>query len=215
MKENYPLAPRVEKNIFEELKKTWLKGLGIKQLVSTAIFSSIMSFSLQAINMQWSFIYKIDFHFNPQELGYLIAGGHGMLALGGLASKKISSWLNNEKFVLIYPQLITAFAIIVCSRSDALTVVTGTFLLHEFGRGIFNPVKSIYLKKYVPSGNRATLLSLETTFAKAGSFAGLMVSGYMAQALSIKITWLFSGSFLVLGVIAFMILMNRKATVKA
>jgi MFS family permease len=84
-------------------------------------------------------------------------------------------------------------------------------MLHEFGRGIFSPLKQSYVNNRLPSEQRATLLSLESMLVKFGALIGLIISGLLAQNFSIRWTWLFSGLFLTIGVILFTWTKNKKS----
>jgi len=199
-------------NLLKRFGKAFGYGLKNKELLSIMIFGALLALSFQALNMQWTVLFKQDYNFSSLELGFLFAGISLISALGGLFSKKLKTWFKDEKLLIITSQLITALAIIACSRLNGLFLVISTFLLHEFGRGIFSPLKQSYVNNYIESKNRATILSLESMFSKSGAFIGLMASGLMAEALSIRLTWLFSGIFLTAGVIIFML--NAKKPVK-
>jgi predicted MFS family arabinose efflux permease len=160
--------------------------------------------------MQWSLVFKDTYGFSSLQLGFIFVGISITSAGGGRFSKILKQWLKNEKTTIVLPQLITAVAIIFCARSGSLALFTGTFMLHEFGRGIFSPLKQNYVNNRLPSEQRATLLSLESMLVKFGALIGLIVSGLLAQNFSIRWTWLFSGLFLTIGVILFTWTKNKQ-----
>ncbi len=215
IKENYQIGERIkQKNgLIKQVNEAWHYGVKNKELLSIMIFGSLIAFSVQAINMQWTLLFKDSYGFSSPQLGFLFIGISLSVALGSRFSKIINKYFS-EKSAIIIPQVITAFAIIVCSQVVGFTIVISAFLIHEFGRGIFNPLKQSYVNNRLKSESRATLLSLESMFAKLGALGGLLVSGFMAEMLSIKSAWLFSGVFFLLGIGLFMFIGQKKVTSK-
>jgi MFS family permease len=216
IKENYQPEKRIrsKNGLIKQMREAWIYGIKNKELLLIMVFGTTISFSVQAINMQWTLIFKEGYGFSSPQLGMLFVGISLSTAAGSRFSKKITR-LFNEKSAIIIPQIITALAIILCSRASGFTVVISAFLIHEFGRGIFNPLKQSYVNNRLRSESRATLLSLESMFAKLGALGGLLVSGLVAEMMSIKSAWLFSGVFLLLGVWLFMLIGLKTAISKS
>jgi MFS family permease len=59
--------------------------------------------------------------------------------------------------------------------------------------GLAGPVGSAYLNQYIPSAQRATVLSLSSLFGDAGGVAGQPTLGIAAQTFGIAPTWVVSG----------------------
>jgi len=215
IKENYSSTfseHRKNGSLSKQISDAWYHGLKNKALLYVMSFGAVIAFSVQAINMQWTLLFKDGYNFSSLNLGFIFVGISLFSALGAKLSKKIKVWIKNDKLVLIIPQLLTAVAIIVCSRVNAIFLVMGSFLLHEVGRGIFHPLKQSYLNNFLQSEKRATLLSLESMFVKLGAFAGLIISGFLAETYSIRWTWLFSGIILATTTIIFIIMTKKPAT---
>jgi predicted MFS family arabinose efflux permease len=111
--------------------------------------------------------------------------------------------------LIILPQFLTAVAIIITSQVSGLLFMGSAFLLHEFGRGMFTPVKQNYMNNRIESKKRATLLSLESMFTKLGAFTGLLISGFLANSFGINKTWLFSGLLFFIGIIIFLRIIKK------
>jgi MFS family permease len=214
IKENYAAELTISRQtscLSNQIKEAWHYGIKNKELMYIMSFGAIMAFSVQALNMQWPLVFKDNYGFNSLQLGFIFVGISLTSAGGGRFSKFLKQWLKNEKTTIVLPQLITAVAIIFCAKSGSLALFTGTFMLHEFGRGIFSPLKQSYVNNRLPSEQRATLLSLESMLVKFGALIGLIISGLLAQNFSIRWTWLFSGLFLTTGVILFTWTKNKKS----
>jgi MFS family permease len=205
-KENYAQEfseNRQKSCLVSQIREAWHFGMKNNELLYIMSFGAIMAFSVQALNMQWSLMFKDNYGFSSLQLGFVFIGISLTSAVGGKFSKNINKYIKNDQIAIVLPQLITAAAIIMCARSNTLFLFTGTFMLHEFGRGIFSPLKQTYMNNRIPSDKRATLLSLESMLVKVGALIGLIISGLLAQNVSIRWTWLFSGLFLVAGVVFF------------
>jgi len=214
IKENYIKSEGKTKSSLKKEVVEACRSLKNKELLYVMSFCAVIACSVQAMNMQWPLVFKNSFNFTSSYLGYLFVFISIAVALGGRLSKKFKKLFKNEKLALIIPQLVTAIAIIITSRVNGLFMVTSAFLLHEFGRGMFAPVKQDYMNNRIESKNRATVLSLESMFTKLGAFVGLIISGFMASSLGINGTWFFSGMFLLVGIIIFFIIIKKPDTKK-
>lgn len=211
IKENYLREKKTEaeKGTMGQLKNAWNYGIKNKELLYVMSFGALFAFSVQAINMQWPLLFKDSFNFNSSALGYLFVFTSLAIALGGRFSKRMARVFKDERLFIILPQLFTAVAIIITSQASSILFVGSAFLLHEFGRGMFTPVKQNYMNNRIESEQRATLLSLESMFTKLGAFIGLIISGFLASSFGINQTWLFSGLLLFIGIIIFFIILKK------
>lgn len=63
--------------------------------------------------------------------------------------------------------------------------------------GVAGPVRSSYINDYIPSAQRATVLSLDAFFGDTGAAAGQPVLGWLSGRISIPVAWLIGSAFLV------------------
>lgn len=211
LKENYreSLMSKEKTGLTHQLHYAWHYGIRNYNLLLVMMFGAWLAFSVQAVNMQWTLIFKDDYGLTSLHLGYIFAASSVVISLGAKFSQKLSSSLK-EKSAIILPQVITAAAIIICSQASSLNMMLVIFLLHNFGRGIIAPLLQDFINNRLQSATRATLLSLNSMFLKIGAFAGLIISGFIAEATSIRTTWLLSGLFLGLGIAIFLIAIRKK-----
>jgi len=194
----------------KKIREAILKAIMNKQLMPLMVFGAILSISFQALNMQWTVLFKNDYHFTSFGLGLLFAAISIISALGSHYSKNLRRLINNEVLALFLSQLVTALAIIVCSQSFGQNLVIGSFLIHEFGRGFIDPIKNNFVNNIVQSKERATMLSVDSMFSKSGAFIGLIASGFISNVLPIRIMWLLSGILLAAGTLIFIFFQKRK-----
>jgi len=63
--------------------------------------------------------------------------------------------------------------------------------------GVSGPVRSSYINDYIPSAQRATVLSLDAFFGDTGAAVGQPVLGWVSGRISIPVAWLIGAAFLV------------------
>jgi MFS family permease len=66
----------------------------------------------------------------------------------------------------------------------------GMWLLWGVGFGMAMPVRSAYINEFIPSQQRATVLSLDALFSDAGGVAGQPALGWVSQHISMPVAWL-------------------------
>lgn len=214
IKENYIREKEeIKSDKFKQFKNAWRCGVKNKELLYVMSFGALIALSIQGLNMQWTLLFKDYYGLSSVHLGYLFILISLAIAVGGRFSKRIKKVFKDERLLIVLPQAFTAIAIIISSKVSGLIFVGGAFLLHEFGRGIFSPVKQNYINDRIESKTRATLLSLESMFSKLGAFIGLMLSGFLANNFGINTTWFFSGLILFIGVIIFFIIYKIRSPV--
>lgn len=62
--------------------------------------------------------------------------------------------------------------------------------------GITGPVRMAYINSYIPSAQRATVLSLDAFFADAGGSGGQPALGWLSERATIPVAWLTGAAFL-------------------
>jgi MFS family permease len=127
----------------------------------------------------------------------LIAGNALVVPLGRVVRTR-----TGQLMLSITVQAATATA---CGMGRALPspyafyVVVPLYLIYGIAVGVALPVKQAYLNDYIPSAQRATLLSLDAMFGDAGGVVGQSAWGSLAAATSIGEAWTYAGATLLLG----------------
>lgn len=132
-------------------------------------------------------------------IGFIYAGISLSMILGTLVAPRISDRIVCEKKTLIFLQASIGVGIFASVITNSFILSVLAFMLHEFFRGSFDPVKSSYLHENIPSEQRATIESLESSVQKGGGMIGLCVSGFLAQKFGIPFTWMIFGSLMFFG----------------
>ena len=183
-------------------------GLTKKSVLYIIVFDTLCLFVIQAPNMQWQVIFKETFKVSPLILGWIFCLVTLVLALGGSISRWFLGKVKNEKRAIILSQVLTASGIIIASQISNLFPFLIWFLLHEFGRGLYQPLKKAYINHRIPDEKRATILSFSSMVAMMGAALGLILSGYLAKRFSVSMAWEVSGLILGVSIPVFLKLKN-------
>lgn len=211
LKESYFVKKKLELSLrpFVNVARDSMSyGIRHKAIFYLVGFTLIFNFTLQGFNMQWPFVFKDNYGFSVSGLGWMFAITSLMIMLGSQFSTWLAGKVKHEKVSMIASQSVTAAGMILASTMFGLVPVMIGFMVHEFGRGLFKPLKSAYLNRRIPDKKRATVISFESMVTKLGAFAGLLVSGYLAKKYSISLSWLVSGIVLAVSVVIFLRIKN-------
>ena len=160
------------------------------------ILAVVQFFAVQAPNMQWQPFFS-QFLSNKTELGFVFAAIAVAMGVGSSLAPQLLKKIPNEEKALLISQIVIGIGIVATVLFGRFPLALGMFLVHEAARGLFRPIKDVYLNDHIPSKERATLISFESLFQHIGGAAGLVVSGFMAETVSIPATWVFSGAILI------------------
>jgi len=201
MKEEYFTRQKFSfRNGFQSMKNTIQASInyGIKSEIVRFIIliGTVQCFAVQAPNMQWQPFFS-QFLPNKTSLGFLFAG----ISVAILIGAALSSWFlrkaKDEKLALIISQIIIGVGIASAAIFNVFSIAISIFLFHEIARGIFRPLKNVYLNENIPSKERATIISFESMSYRVGGMIGLIFSGFIAENISITSAWLLSGGILI------------------
>jgi MFS family permease len=155
----------------------------------------VQFFATQAPNMQWQPFFS-QFLPNKTSLGFIFAAIAFALAGGAALAPWFLSKIKSEQKTLLISQIIIGVGIAITVAFRWFPAAISVFLIHEIARGVFRPLKDVYLNDNIPSKERATLISFEAISHHVGGAMGLLVSGFLAEKLSIPVTWAFFGALL-------------------
>ena len=131
---------------------------------------------------------------NTMIFGLLSTGYFGVGVIGNLMSIPLSKWLgNNHGRTMVILRILMGGFFILLYRASGIGGFSVFYLGAFLVNGISNSPHAAMFNKIVPSGKRATILSLESLFLQAGGALGALYSGFVAESLSIGHTWLIGG----------------------
>jgi len=154
-------------------------------------------FAVQAANMQWQPFFG-QFLPNKTSFGFLFAGMAIAMMIGSAIAPRFLRKIKDEKKAISLTQAGIGAGICLTVAFHKLAPALTIFLVHEIARGMFVPLKDVYLNDNIPSKERATLISFDSISHHIGGMIGLLVSGVLAQYMSLPTAWVVSGLVLVI-----------------
>lgn len=179
------------------------------EAVKLVIFMSMtLAFSVQALNMQWQPFFK-DAVGGTTGNGFVWAG-IALLTLAGIKlSVRLRRRVGAKDVALLVLMSVTGVLVVGSSATKGWSALSlALFLLHEFSRGAFGPIKDGLLNDAINPRERATVISCQSMFIHAACLSGLFLSGLAAKQWSIQVAWLLSG--LVLTLVPLAVMVQRK-----
>lgn len=170
-------------------------GIKSKVVRFILLMGVIQYFATQAPNMQWQPFFS-QFLPNKTSLGFMFGGISLCFIIGSTLSPRFLRFMRDEKRALVVSQMGIGIGVLSTVLLNWFPLAIGVFLLHEVARGLFRPLKDAYLNENIPSKERATLISFESTAHHIGGMAGLLFSGFFAEYASITTAWILSGGIL-------------------
>lgn len=178
-------------------------GLNNRRFIFMVIFSAIMFFAIQPLNMYWPIILKEVYLVEVKYMGLIFS----LIVIFIYLGSQISTWWQ-RKFIcpkksIYLSQVITAVSIILAAILSPLYLFLFFFMFHEFGRGLFKPLSRAYVNGSIVDKNRSTVLSFESMIIKTGGALGLIFSGFIANNFGILNSWVINGIILLIAIIFF------------
>ncbi len=181
------------------VKSSWQAGAKNKAVRFLILLGTVQYFAVQAPNMQWQPYFAKTFNISSQYLGWIFSGVSIFMMFGSILAPYFAHRVKQEKKILLLSQAMVGISLILASFSQTLGTALIFFWLHEFGRGLFKPLKDQYLNDSIESSQlRATLISFESMSHHIGGLFGLFVGGLLAQLFGIQTAWLVSGLLLLI-----------------
>jgi MFS family permease len=196
-----------------EMKAVLVKGLryGIKHPVvrplmfAAAVANTFMMFGFYS----WQ-RYFLDLL--GKELVWVngvVAAAVGLASIAGnLLMDRVCRLIPTRTGVLIAAVAVRTVTILLCGLATSFGVAVGLYLISNVAGGVASPIRQAMLNANIPSGERATILSIDSLFAELGSGIGQSGWGYVARQRGIGASWAAAGAFLILG-IPFLLMARR------
>jgi MFS family permease len=178
-------------------------GFKNRRFMFMVIFSAILFFAIQPLNMFWPIILQDIYFIDVKYMGLIFSLIVVFIYLGVQFSVWWQKRFKCPKRAIYLSQIITAISIIFAGILSPLYLFLFFFMFHEFGRGLFKPLSRAYVNGNIVDKNRSTVLSLESMIIKTGGALGLIFSGFVAENFGILSSWILNGIILFIAIIIF------------
>jgi MFS family permease len=154
--------------------------------------------TLMAPNMLWPLLYR-DYFGGQQGMWKAWFLIQGAILVGAILSRRALIRFRHRWSLLLSLQSAVGIAIIFSATADC-TYSLIAFVLHECGRGMFDPIRSAYVDETIHVMNAniqgATLRSFDSIVSYLGGFIGLLTGGFILAAASPSFLLAVSGALL-------------------
>jgi len=195
MKENRGFDAHRGLEKWQRFSKTFYSSLqylrAAKDLHFVIVVDAVFVFAVQPLNMYWQDTFKAMFA-HTWVLGPIKSGISFACLLGALLVMRFGSGKDAKRSMLLL-MFATGLLVILCSCFSGTSILLLPFMLHEFTRGYYDPIKNAYLQEHLPDGERATIASMIFMLIAFCGALGLFVSGLIAEYVSIPASWFVSG----------------------
>lgn len=145
-------------------------------------------------------------------LGWVWVALYGAVTLSGYLVRRMKVAAGQEEVGMVISIAMTAAGFLLASQFESLPLLIGALMLHEAGRGGFEPLLDSFTQHHVDSSHRATFGSFQSLISRVGFVAALAVGTLVTMGAPesdaiIRNLWFFSGLFLL--VVAIILFMRR------
>jgi len=209
MKEPYfkPKPFRI-RSTFDEMKKIaeYSVKYGLKHPVIFNMIAAgfLLGFATQPWNMFWSPFFKDLLNTDTAVLGWIWVGISASMVIGMYFAKQTLAKLKQRNYVLIFDTILISLAIILSALVGMPYLAIIFFFTHEIGRGMWKPIDSALMNDYIPSKQRATIISFDSMITRGGAALGLLMGGFLAKEFGISNSWIFTAVALLASIYFFL-----------
>jgi MFS family permease len=118
-------------------------------------------------------------------LGVVAAAVSLAMASGSWLVERLTRFCGHRTTLLLGAAVVYAAATLGVGLTDSFWIAVCFYLVGSAASGVFTPVNQAYLHAVIPSEQRATVLSLSSLVASAGSMGGQAGLGWLAASRSL------------------------------
>ena len=160
-----------------------------RQLILLTIGSFFITISLPSCTLTWA-PYMENLGANEFLLGIASSIFMAMAGLGSYVGGKLTRNLGFKKIVIMsLISMSTSFFSLFFIKNPYIFIITA--LPFEIGFGMIRPALSAWINKYIPSEERATVISLRKTLMLPFSALGMAIMGFLSGSWSPRLAFLF------------------------
>jgi len=160
--------------------------------------------SVIVVNHYWTPFFEP--HVGRIGLSWVWAIIYLSIMTAGMWVRRLSIPVGTEGSYIVLAIIFAGFGLIAIPLAGGLPFMLSGMIIHEFGRGMFQPLVDTFTHHRVESAYRATFGSLQSFIGRAGFaivplFVWFAIDGKPATSGTIGLVWTFAGISLILGAI--------------
>jgi|GEM_PF-366478 len=198
----------------EAFRRSW-RLLFTHPALGWAMAASVLLGVVALWNMYWSvfFLPRVG----QVGLGWIWVALYGAVTIAGFAVRRMKATGGQEEIGLLISVGVTGAGFLFAGFFQSLPLLVLALMVHEAGRGAFDPLLDSFTHHHVDSSHRATYASFQSLLSRFGYVIALGAGAYLTSQTSdsestIQSMWLISG-WLLLAVTAILFLLRPRHAV--
>lgn len=207
--------PETRVTEWEALRRSWAI-VGTHPALKWSMLASIGIGVVALWNMYWTVF------FEPRVggqigLGWTWVALYGAVTVAGLCVRRMRVAAGKEEIGMLFSLIATAAGFLLAGMFLPLPLLLLALMIHEAGRGAFEPLLDSFTHHHVDSSHRATYASFQSLISRLGYVAALALGTVLTHNTTdstsvVQLLWFVSGIFL-FGVVAVLFVLRPKHVV--
>ncbi len=166
------------------------RGFSHRTVLLLSVANAIQVAALAPFWMEWPLFFNDSFRAGVWIIGYLWSLFAIARMIGAEAVARIKVEESARAGMLTVLVILQAAMLLAAGTSGARpNLVIGILFVMNLGSGAIGPLSQSWFNEQIGSGERATLLSFNSTLATMGGSIGLLLGGWLADAFGIAFGW--------------------------
>lgn len=199
------------KTTFNKIKIPLNLILREKQILSMFFIATIMVLGGAFYSVSWPIIFKDILSIPIYYFGVISAVAGFFFLVGSLVAEKLS-FKKGTINILVSSLILMGIFFVIFAISKNIILSLVCFILIDFFNGGFNPLFYSLLNKFIPSPQRATILSFYSLISEGGSGTGEIMAGNLLLIIAAPLVVLLSPVLILLSIISLFGLKRKTPT---
>jgi DHA3 family tetracycline resistance protein-like MFS transporter len=200
----------IRPKIFETIKKSLVVIKSQKLILALLLLVLVSGFSFEIISQYWQVHFSENLSIRPQYFGWILAISSALTILLIDKVTKLSEKSKHEVSSLVVLEILFLLSLLVIALVYSPILAVIFFVLLQFFANLREPIFLDLYNKHIPSEQRATLLSFQSSVGSGGEVLAGLCMGVVALKFGLRITFGLGSVVFFLGLILFVLFVGAK-----
>ena len=214
MKEEYELKKTASAPIIKRIKDTIRQSIKVikteRIIYALLILAFFFEFSLETISQFWQVHFSENLLIKTQYFGWIVAISSFLVILFVNRVTKLYESLRKETTLLIIIKSIFGLSLLLVALTYNPLIAIVFFIIIQTLEGFSGPIFLDIFNKYIPSEQRATLLSFKSLTGSSGEVLSGLCIGVIALKFGLRPTFGLGTLVLFAGLVIFLLFLTRR-----
>lgn len=214
MKEEYDLRKSPSCSPLKQLKDTVRNSVGVVKaqriIFALILLAFFFEFSFETISQFWQVHFSENLVIKTQYFGWIVAISSVLVILFVNRITKLYETLKKETTLLIVLKITFGISLLLIALTYDPVIAIIFFIISQSLEGFSDPIFLDIFNKYIPSEQRATLLSLKSLTGSLGEVLSGLCIGLVALKFGLRVTFGLGTLVLFAGVTIFLLFVTRR-----